>query len=256
MTAIKGNVPGIASLPTERNTPAKAAPAAPAAEPSKGWGPKSSGAAPKRGSGLSGFLQGVEQKAGSLVNGAKADFRNLLMKSMGPYPTDGQRAARTNQLEAAISKMNLNPEQKQILSTLKGAGANTVDLWQGSHMKFDDGGKLYDQLKSMPGAEARGSSHYPGVKTQQYQLMVGNAPLLFGKDAKGDTWLQMEGHPMHQKFDFTDPKKLTQELGDDAAHITDYLKYLALGKTENIGPMGISPHSEHHDPLQVHYTGG
>ncbi|MFT3842621.1 MAG: hypothetical protein QM723_36865 [Myxococcaceae bacterium] len=244
MTSIKRPSAGPAPVTAPSAGPAaKVSTPPPAAAPSKGWGPKP-GAAPKQESGLSGFFHGLENKA-----------KDLLMKSMGPYPSAGDRAARTAQLDQAVAKMGLPPDQQKLLSTLKQAGANSVDLWQGSHMKFDDGGKLYDQLKSMPGAEARASSHYPDVKTQQYQLMVGNAPLLFGKDAKGNTWMQMEGHPFHQKFDL-DPKKLAAQLGDDAAHLTDYAKYVALGKTQNIGPMGISPHSEHHDPLQVHYTGG
>jgi hypothetical protein len=253
MTSIKRTPSGVAPA-AQPSTASKPAAAASAPAPSKGWGAKSA-AAPKQESGLSGFIHGLENKASSVINGAKTDLQKMLMKSMGPYPTDSQRAARTQQLDQAVAKMNLPPDQQKLLSTLKQAGANSVDLWQGSHMKFDDGGKLYDQLKSMPGAEARASSHYPGVKTQQYQLMVGNAPLLFGKDATGNTWMQMEGHPFHQKFDL-DPKKLAAELGDDAAHLTDYAKYVALGKTQNIGPMGISPHSEHHDPLQIHYTGG
>lgn len=252
MTTIKRTPSGVAPVTTPAPS-GKAAAAAPAPAPSKGWGPKAAGGS-KQDSGLSGFIHGLENKAGSLINGAKAEFQKLLMKSMGPYPSPGDRAARTAQLDQAVAKMGLPPDQQKLLATLKQAGANSVDLWQGSHMKFDDGGKLYDQLKSMPGAEARSSSHYPGVKNQQYQLMIGNAPLLFGQDAKGNTWMQMEGHPFHQKFDM-DPKKLAAELGDDVAHLTDYAKYVALGKTQNIGPMGISPHSEHHDPLQVHYTG-
>lgn len=240
MTTIKRTPSGVAPVASQPNAPPAKAAEAPA--PSKGWGPKPAGA-PKQESGLSGFIHGLENKA-----------KDFLMKSMGPYPSAGDRAARTAQLDQAVAKMGLSPDQQKLLGTLKQAGANSVDLWQGSHMIYDDGGKLYEKLKSMPGAEARSSSHYPGVKNQQYQLTIGNAPLLFGKDAKGNTWMQMEGHPFHQKFDL-DPKKLAGELGDDVAHLTDYAKYVALGKTQNIGPMGISPHSEHHDPLQVHYSG-
>ncbi len=236
-----------ARAPATPTAPAAAAPA------KRGWAAKAA-PTPKAPGGLSGFIQGVGAKASALASDALQAFRTELEKLIGPYPSPAQRPARTAKLDAAVAKMNLPADQQAVLQQLAKSGTSTVDLWQGSHMVFDgDGGKLYDYLKSQSGAEARSSSHYPSVATQQYQLMIGKAPLLFGKDQQGNTWLQMEGHAFHQNLSLN-LEKLTDQLGDDILHLRDYRHYLELGKAENIGPMGLSPHSELHDPLHLTYT--
>ncbi len=251
VTSVKRTSGPAPATPTPKTAPQ--AKAAPAATPGKGWAPRAPAAqGPLQA--VTDFVQGLGKQASALANQALEGFRHQLEQSIGPYPSPADRPARTAQLDQLVAKMNLPPGQMAVLDKLQRSGASTVDLWQGSHMVFDkDQGALYDWLKSQPGAEARSSSHYPGTKTQQYQLMIGNAPLLFGKNPQGDTWMQMEGHPFHQKLDL-DPKKALQELSDDAQHMLDYAHYVELGKSENIGPMGLSPHSEHHDPLHLTYS--
>jgi hypothetical protein len=117
-------------------------------------------------------------------------------------------------------------------------------MWQGSHLLFNDGGKLYDRWVAL-GATARFSSHYPAVKTQQYEIQVGHSALLFGKDARGNTWCQMEAFA----FEGFDPKHVDVE--NLAGHGVGYVEYKAT--KENIGPLGRSPHTEHHDPLHFKF---
>lgn len=241
MTSIKRQS-RVASAPRPSQAPA-AKPSASAPTPaSRPW---TAPAAPARHGGISAFVSKVEHAVLDRVS-------HFVEQKLGPYPTAAQAPARTKQLEAQVAAMGLSPAQQQTLALLEKHGVSTVDLWHGSHVVFDgDGGKLYEQLKALQGAEPRTSSHYSGVKTQQYQLTFGAAPLLFGEDQNGNTWLQMEGHAFHAQLD---PDHLGPELKDDALHMANYFEYLAMGKAKNIGPLGTSPHAEHHDPLHVRWS--
>ncbi|MDD4005475.1 MAG: hypothetical protein PHW69_09800, partial [Elusimicrobiaceae bacterium] len=92
-----------------------------------------------------------------------------------------------------------------------------------------DRGRLYDKWAMLPDARQRISSHYPGVSTPQYEVRFpGMGVVLFGKTGEGDTWFQMEAH---------------SASGLDALlHVGDYVIH-KMSK-QNVGPMGLSPHSE------------
>jgi hypothetical protein len=168
------------------------------------------------------------------------------------YPTANQWAARTAEIAQAVDKMGLGEGQRTALQLLENAGVSTVDLWQGSHTVFDgDQGKLYDQLLAL-GAEPRGSSHYPNVPTQQYQIAFGDAALLFGKDANGNTWVQMEGHAFHGRAPHT-LQEIIEAAKANAGHALDTALYYATGRTSNVGPLGMSPHTELSNALHVPY---
>jgi hypothetical protein len=161
-----------------------------------------------------------------------------------PYPAPAAQAARARAIAAQIKTMSFTPKQAQVLGDLKSQGVPLVDVWQGSHLLFNDGGKLYDRWAAL-GATARFSSHYPAVKTQQYEIQIGHSALLFGKDARGNTWCQMEAFA----FEGLDPKHVDVE--NLAGHGVGFVEYKAT--KENIGPLGRSPHTEHHDPLHFKF---
>lgn len=206
---------------------------------------------------LSGVTKTVESAAASAehvtrdaFNAGKAALQSLASSVLGePYPHPNDLRARNAQIQSLVANMGLGPSQKTALADIARIGVAPADAWQGSHVVVNgDHGSLYDKWRSLPGAEARTSSHYRDVNVQQYQIHYGEGCLLFGKNANGDTWFQMEkwaNAPDWTRY-VTDPQA-------SIGHQLTFLEYKALG--ENVGPMGRSPHTEHHDPLQIQYPG-
>jgi len=162
----------------------------------------------------------------------------LRERLLGPdYPTTAeQRAQDTERLLAKFGPAlaALGPEDRRMLDQISRLGMSPVDLLRGSHAVVADGGRLYDAWRD--GATPRISSHYPGVPTQQYErALPGLGVLLFGKDASGNTWFQLEAHP----------------VSDLLGHGGDFVMHVLSGGL-NIGPGGTSPHSETRgDALQL-----
>lgn len=179
------------------------------------------------------------------VEKIEADVKARIEKDLGsPYPDAAHTAERTRQIRARVNQMSFTPVQAKVLADLKAQGVSPVDVWQGSHSIFNDGGALYARWAAL-GATARFSSHYPNVKTQQYEIQIGHSALLFGRDPKGNTWAQMEAYA----FEGFDPKHLDPK--NLAGHGVGFVEYKAT--KENIGPLGRSPHTEHHDPLHFKF---
>ena len=172
-----------------------------------------------------------------LVNGLKSVALNLLGGVGSPYPISGADRAKdeariTAQYGAALDK--LSPELRGVLDSIRALGISDVDTLRGSHVVIEDGGARYEQWKAL--GTPRTSSHYGDVKPapQQYEIdFPGVGPMLFGKDGKGNTWFQFEGH----------------SIKDVVPHVLDFFKYKLTG--QNIGPAGSSPHAEKNDPLRV-----
>src|SRR5262249_49584983 len=112
--------------------------------------------------------------------------------------------------------------------------------WSGAHVRVGgDGGVLYRLWQGL-GAQPRVSSHYPNVHATQYELPLGIHAFLFGLDEKGDTWFQAERHPFISWW---------KDRKEDLEHLVDYAEYRLTG--DNVGPFGLSPHTESHAPLVV-----
>ena len=160
-----------------------------------------------------------------------------------PYPADSAAfSRRETQLEADLAHAQRTPEQRGVLEELEANGISLVDAWHGSHVIFaQDGGALYGRWSHLAGATKRSSSHYPGVHHSQFELPFGNAALLFGLTPRGDTWCQMERHRLRLKG-----STLHRLIGTQK-HDLDYQRYRLSG--QNVGPMGLSPHTEHSDPI-------
>ena len=157
-----------------------------------------------------------------------------------PYPTtpEAQRqdeARIHQQLGQAIDQ--LPPWQREVLDQVRGLGVSDSDLFRASHVVVNDGGQLYDRWREL-GATPRSSSHYPDVHEQQYEFeFPGIGPMLFGLDARGNTWFQFEAH---------------SGAGVNPDHLWDYFKYRLSGL--QVGPAGTSPHTDS-NPLNVSYHG-
>jgi hypothetical protein len=120
-----------------------------------------------------------------------------------------------------------SPEQEAVLTDLAMLGASPTDIWNGAHFVVDgDGGHFYEAWRPL-GAWPRLSSHYPQVDTPQLEIRFDRAGFLFGKNAAGDTWCQMEK---------------TSRIASPLAHFFDFIAYRISGK--NVGPLGLSPHTE------------
>ena len=158
-----------------------------------------------------------------------------------PYPEAGNLAARNARIEAEVAKMGFRPgtPEAEALAEMQKLGISPTDVWQGSHVVVKDGGALYDEWKGLEGVTSRSgsSSHYPGVPTEQFQIRFGDSALLFGKDAAGNTWFQMEGHAIGAGV-----AGAVANPSDTAAHLWDYLVYKVRG--QNVGPLGLSPWTE------------
>jgi hypothetical protein len=175
------------------------------------------------------FRQMLDGQALGLPDWQSQVRRTLL----GPdYPTTPQAvAAETQRIDNALAGplSKLAPEKMKLIEQLRGLGLSDVDLFRGSHTLVSDNGALYDQWKGL-GAHPRTSSHYPGLKTQQYEIeLPGIGVMLFGKDKNDQTWFQMEAHGT--------------SLKEEIPHLWNYVQHELSGH-QNIGPMGYSPHSE------------
>jgi hypothetical protein len=152
---------------------------------------------------------------------------------LGPeYPaTPAAMAVENRRVGAEIAGplAKLPPRKAQFMEQLRGLGLSDVELFRGSHTVVQDNGALYEQWKALD-ARPRTSSHYPGLKTQQYEIeLPGLGVVLFGKDKSGQTWFQMEAHGTR--------------LEEVVPHMWDYVQHKLSGN-QNIGPLGSSPHSE------------
>lgn len=147
------------------------------------------------------------------------------------YPKDDATRAKENaRIAKEIAKKPFGEMEKTVLADLRATGADDVDLFHGSHVVVDDGGLLYEKWIAL-GARPRTSSHYKDVATPQYEIeLPRTGVLLFGKTAAGETWFQTEAHADKRGVDWV-------------LHRLDYVKHKGLGFV-NVGPMGISPHSE------------
>lgn len=155
---------------------------------------------------------------------------------LGPaYPTTPEaRAQDQGRLEARFGPAiaQLPPYMREVIDQLRGLGIDITDMLRGSHVIIADGGANYERWSQL-GGTTRTSSHYSGVDTQQFELdFPGVGPMLFGKDASGNTWFQFEAHP----------------LSEGVEHFKDYLNYLSTGLS--IGPGGTSPHLDA-NPIRV-----
>ena len=120
-----------------------------------------------------------------------------------------------------------------------------MDLWHGSHAIVRDNGHLYHRWSRLPGAVPRFSSHYSGVPVQQFGIAFRDHQLLFGKTSTiGSTWFQMEAHAFNPQQILDDPDLVVY-------HGQDFLKYRV--HRMNVGPFGLSPHTETKKPLVLSY---
>lgn len=160
------------------------------------------------------------------------------------YPDAKDRAAENDRLENLAEKPGfLNSDGRKLLSELNKLGIDDTDALYGSHIVFrgdstrsGDGGALYRQLIDQYPVKERGSSHYPGTKTAQYQIITGpgNSAVLFGLTPGGDTFIQFE-----------------KNASGSADHMNDYILYRTLN--QNIGPLGTSPYTDK-NPLEIGYA--
>ncbi|MBS1954180.1 MAG: hypothetical protein JST89_08340 [Cyanobacteria bacterium SZAS-4] len=159
------------------------------------------------------------------------------------YPDSNDHSVENERLENLAGKNGfLNPDGQKLLSELNKLGIDDVDALYGSHIVFGgdgtnsgDGGALYRQLINEYPVKERGSSHYPGTKTEQYQIITGpdNSAVLFGLTPDGNTFIQFE-----------------KDAAGSADHMKDYNLYRTLD--QNIGPLGTSPYTDK-NPLEIGY---
>ncbi len=166
------------------------------------------------------------------------EFGNLKL-----YPDSKNHAAEIASLQLLAEKPGfLKPDGQKLLTELNKLGVDDVDALYGSHIVFGgdgtsggDGGALYRQLIAAYPVKERGSSHYPGTDTAQYQIITGpgNSAVLFGLTPDGNTFIQFE-----------------KDAAGSADHISDYKLYRKLD--QNIGPLGTSPYTDK-NPLELGY---
>ncbi len=159
------------------------------------------------------------------------------------YPDSKDHAEENERLEMLAQNPGfLNQDGRKLLSELNKLGVDDIDALYGSHVVFGgdgtnggDGGALYHKLIDEYAVEERGSSHYPGTKTAQYQIITGpgNSAVLFGLTPDGNTFIQFE-----------------KNAGGSADHMNDYNLYRTLD--QNIGPLGTSPYTDK-NPLELGY---
>lgn len=178
---------------------------------------------------------GLKDALGKAVSVVGPILGKVFKPDLGPaYPTTPEaRAQDLARLTAAFGPAidKLPSDLREVIDQIRGLGISDVDALRGSHVIIEDGGAAYDQWRQL-GASRRSSSHYSDVDSQQYQLIFpGVGPMLFGKDAAGNTFFQFEGH-----------------AEEDPAHAEDFKNYALSGL--NIGPGGASPHNDS-NPIRV-----
>jgi len=202
------------------------------------------GAAHAVGHGLSTAARFVGHYAGYPVGvlrglGEAALFR-LGLGGPAKYPTtDAERSQEERRIQQrfgeAISKLPASP--KKMLQDMRALGLSDVDIFHGSHVVVEDGGRTADAWQQLPGARPRTSSHYGGGPPQQYEMSFpGVGVVLFGKTPDGNSFFQMEAHSNN----------------DTVNHTADYILHKLSGN-QNVGPAGVSPHSEK-EGKELHVT--
>jgi hypothetical protein len=160
----------------------------------------------------------------------------------------------TSQAAEFISPL-LTPGAKVVTTDLENLGVLAIDLWYGSHIQLvGDRGAFYTKW-TLPGSLAveRTSSHASSAPQFQIQVGLRDVGVLMGKTPDGDTWVQFERHAFHVKS--------TSEIGKlvgiikslHSAHAEDYLIYRRT--KQNVGPLGLSPHTDK-DPLVIKASKG
>ncbi len=179
------------------------------------------------------------------------------------YPDQQKRAQENERIRKLIDeKGGLTDSGKTVISDARALGLDNTDIFHGSHVFVEnangkgDDGALYRKWKKLPGAEERTSSHQS--KEQQYQIKVGpgDAVVLFGTTPEGNTWFQLERHA-GRAGNFAEKgvsvvktgigNLFHGELSIDDAHGKDFHLYQKI--RQNIGPMGVSPHSDRNPVL-------
>lgn len=188
-----------------------------------------------------------ESETGNIIVCAlDGSFKTVTPDDLGDlklYPDSQDRAAENTRLQQQSAEPGfLNADGQRLLTQLNKLGVDDVDALYGSHIVFGgdgtrsgDGGALYRQLIQEYPVKQRTSSHYPGTKTAQYQIVTGpaNSAVLFGLTPDGNTFLQFE-----------------HNVAGTTSHTDDYNLYRTLD--QNIGPLGTSPHTDK-NPLTVGY---
>lgn len=180
------------------------------------------------------------------------------------YPDSHEREEENARIEKLISeKGGLSKAGKAIIPDLRALGLDNTDIFHGSHVLLEDeqgmgdGGELYRKWKELPGAEKRTSSHHSSETQYQIKVGPGDAVVLIGVTDDGNTWLQLERSP--GRTGSTAAKILSGlgsgvsnlrhgELSFDDAHGKDYDLYKKI--RQNIGPFGVSPHSDR-NPVRI-----
>ncbi len=192
---------------------------------------------------------------------------SALGKNARFYPESHEREEENARIEKLIfEKGGLSKAGKIIIPDLRSIGLDNTDIFHGSHVLLEDehgkgdGGELYRKWKDLPGAEKRTSSHYSSETQYQIKVGPGDAVVLIGVTDNGNTWLQLERSPGRTG---STAKKILSGLGSgvsnlthgelsfDDAHGKDYDLYKKI--RQNIGPFGVSPHSDK-NPVRVEWT--
>lgn len=180
-----------------------------------------------------GGLLGDLKKVGFVVG---AHVLNVVDHSPAYPEDDANRVSRAARIakDLAKSSKSWTADQKTVLAELRATGVDDVDLFHGSHVVVKDGGERYRLWQTLANARARTSSHYPGVTDTQFEIVLpDNGVVLFGLTGDGDTWFQTEAHADSTGLEW-------------ALHRLDYVKHKGFGYV-NVGPLGLSPHSEKKD---------
>lgn len=154
-----------------------------------------------------------------------------LRKVLGtPFPltSDAHRERERAIQDELMVLQPLSPHQKLVLRDIRTLGVDDVHLWHGSHVVVRDDGQLYRDWKGLSNCAVRASSHYRDHPAQQYEVPFQPlGALLFGRTEEENTWFQMEN----------------SASAETITHALDYLKHKLSGNW-NVGPLGLSPHSE------------
>jgi hypothetical protein len=163
------------------------------------------------------------------------ELPSYAVDALHPYPTvfDGEQASKYEEeiktrLERSVPKAS--DRAREVLKSVEALPVSPVDIWHGSHIVVTDGGKRYDEWKN--GARERGSSHYRGFDSPQFEYDFPElGGLLFGKTPEGHSWFQFENHTAEKYLN-----KFSHVFFDYSLH--------KLGGDINVGPLGLSPKSE------------
>ncbi|HEY9785577.1 MAG TPA: hypothetical protein V6D17_09270 [Candidatus Obscuribacterales bacterium] len=191
-----------------------------------------------------------------------------LGKNARVYPDAEKREAENRRISELIEKQGgLTKQGREIIPDLERLGLDETDIFHGSHVVVGgdghkgDGGELYRKWKEIDGSEGRTSSHESSAKQYQIKVGPGDAVILFGLTPHGNTWFQLERHPgrtgniAEKGISFAGSffgNLADGDLSFDNAHDDDFELYQKV--RQNIGPFGISPHSDR-NPVRVSASG-